>query len=181
MEQVTTTSDSFILIGKILRCHGLHGDMRMKSLSDIPDRFVRLANVYVGRDSTDMIHLAIDHIIQRGEFVQVRFHGKNSRTDAEALVGQYVFVHESDKLSPPEGKHFIDDLLGMDVVSRDGKYRGVLKDVWNLPAQDVYVVHVKQREVLIPAVPAFVFAVDMKHRQITVNAIEGLFEDDDEN
>jgi 16S rRNA processing protein RimM len=65
--------------------------------------------------------------------------------------------------------------VGLDVV-RDGVLVGVIDRLEHLPAQDLLVVKVDDREVLIPFVKAIVPEVDVDGGRVVVTPPDGLFE-----
>ena len=73
----------------------------------------------------------------------------------------------------PEGRYFLQDLLGMRVVSDAGETLGELADVLDLPQGSVYVVR-GAREILIPDVPEFLLNIDAERGEITVHLLEGM-------
>ena len=80
-------------------------------------------------------------------------------------------------MQPKNGKHFVHDIIGLKAVSQTGEELGVVADVLELPAQDVWVVKNADREVLIPAVPPFIERVDLAEKKVVINVIEGLLEE----
>jgi 16S rRNA processing protein RimM len=169
------------LIGSIAGVHGIRGALSVISCSDIPGRFTRLDTVYIGKDLDSVTGYRVTEATGHGDRVLLNLEGISDRNQAEALKGNFIYVKADQMEAPPEGRYFIHDLIGCDIVTMEGERKGVLSDVMLLPANDVYVADCDGREVLIPAVPAIVRSVDINQRRITVEAIDGLFEDDDED
>ena len=76
----------------------------------------------------------------------------------------------------PEAAYYVHDLIGLDIITENGDRIGKVKQVWNLPANDVYVVDYHGKEVLIPYTENIVLKVDLKTKSIVINPMEGLFE-----
>ena len=68
-----------------------------------------------------------------------RFKEITDRNGAEALHGCSVMIKEAERAPLPEGEYYVDQLLGLDVVTDTGRSLGKLTDVLNTPAHDVYV------------------------------------------
>ena len=101
----------------------------------------------------------------------VSLEGVTDVNAAMALKNKVVCIDRADaKL--PEGRFFVQDLLGLPVRSDDGQELGTLSDVLDLPQGQVYVVQ-GAREILIPDVPEFILNVDAESG-ITVHLIEGM-------
>ncbi len=172
---------SLCLIGKIVAVQGLRGALKVFSYSDIPGRFTALKTVLVGTDEQSVEEMRVREATEQPNRVLLFLEDCNTRDDAESFVGEYLFVQENEMCSPPEGMYFIHDLIGCAVVSTTGETRGIVKDVIAYPANNVYVIDYKGRDVLFPAVPEFIREVHLAEKTIIVHIIPGFFEDDDEN
>lgn len=102
-----------------------------------------------------------------------RFREVKDRTAAEGIVGWSLYIPESARAPLPEGEYYVDELVGLEVVTDTGKPLGRLADVIHSPANDVYET---DRGVLIPAVAAFILAIDRTAGRITVHDMPGLVE-----
>ncbi len=167
------------MIGSIVAAHGLRGGLKVQSFSDVPGRFSRLDVVLIGRTPAKVRPARISEASDDGPRVILQFEDCDDRDAAEALIGLNIYVEETKMEAPPEGRHFIHDLIGCTVQTASGEYRGTVRDVMLLPANDIYVVEFEGREVLVPAVPAIVTQVDTAGKTITVEPVPGLFEDPD--
>ena len=167
------------LIGSIVAVHGIRGAVKVLSFSDAPGRFSRLDTVLLGSSPESARPVRVTTMSEDGPRVLLQFENCGDRETAESLVGQHLYVEDADMASPPEGRHFIHDLIGCAVSTASGDARGTVRDVMLLPANDVYVVDYDGREVLLPAVPAFIVEVDTAAKRIVVEDVPGLFDDID--
>ncbi len=168
-------------IGSIVAAHGVKGAVRLRSFSDIPGRFARLESVLVGSDPATARSMRVTGGGEDDARVILQFEGCEDRDCAEELAGLNVYITDEQMEAPPEGRHFIHDLIGCAVRTPENEDRGVVRDVMLLPANDVYVVNHRGFEVLVPAVPAFIRKVDTENKLIVVEPVPGLFEDFDED
>ncbi|MBR9974424.1 MAG: 16S rRNA processing protein RimM [Bacteroidetes bacterium] len=171
------------LIGSVVAAHGIRGVVKVQSFSDVPGRFSALESVLLGRTPAKAAAVRVLSASDDGPKVLMQFEDCDDRDAAERLVGMNLYIEDADMASPPEGRHFIHDLIGCAVFTASGDARGTVRDVMLMPANDVYVVDYKGHEVLVPAVPAFILAVDTAGKRITIEEIPGLFdhlEEDDE-
>jgi len=169
------------LIATIVAAHGVHGDVRLRSHSDIPGRFTRLESALVGMPGAVPERKFIRTAKENGDRIILSFVGCDDRDAAQELIGCRVWIEETEMEAPPEGRYFIHDLIGCAVRTPTGDARGSVQDVMLLPANDIYVVRYEGREVLVPAVPAFIRQVDTEAKVIVVEPVPGLFEDLDED
>ena len=76
-----------------------------------------------------------------------------------------------------EDEYFIADLIGVNVVSEDGALKGILKDVMQTGANDVYVIELSDgRELLLPAIKECVLAVDLDENTMKIHVLDGLLD-----
>lgn len=164
------------LVGTITRAHGIAGAVRIASHSDNPGRFSLLRTVLVGADPASAVEMRLVRAVESNGQVLLSLSGCETRNAAESLVGQHVYILEADMLPPPPGTHYVHDLVGCAVLDAAGAQLGRVTDVLLSDVQDTYVIDAGGREVLVPAVPAFILSVDTEARRIVVNTIPGLFD-----
>lgn len=90
----------------------------------------------------------------------------------EKYKGEIVTINETDIPEPDEGEYYIQDLIGMEVYTDDGKYLGILDDVFNTGANDIYQVG----DILLPVIDEVVKEIDTNSNKITVHIINGLLD-----
>ena len=79
------------------------------------------------------------------------------------------------KLSPDE--NFIVDLIGLTVMTDEGEKLGVMKDVLQTGANDVYIVKMSDgKEVLLPAIKDCILNVDLEKGEMLVHVLDGLLD-----
>jgi len=157
-----------IEIGRILKPHGIQGQLKVRLYSDNFDAFAERGFAYVNKDSKPR---RIGYTVVRVEppFLYITMEGVATRSDAEALTGLPLMVSRSDLDEPDEGEHYIVDLIGLSVVDESGVKLGVLKDVLQHGAADVYVVQ-GPKGFMFPAVKRVITAVDLKTGVLRVDS-----------
>ncbi|MGI6545316.1 MAG: ribosome maturation factor RimM [Fastidiosipilaceae bacterium] len=173
MEQSTERFD-VALIGAP---HGVRGEVRIKELSDIPDRMKRLKQAYlISVDRT------VERIIQlsarkgtNGWLVSIE--GVDSREEAEKLRGCYLSISRNQAEPLPKGRFFVRDLIGLTIIDEKLGKVGQLKDILKDSVQDVYVVSREGRnDFLFPGVPQFLTAIEPENGRILVALPDGLMD-----
>ncbi len=173
------TRPELALVGRIGRAHGLRGELVVQPETDRPERFVKLRSVYVGPTEARATTVQIESARVATAGVLVKLAGIGSRTEAETLRGQQMFIPATDLLPLPDDRIYIHDLIGLRVEDEAGTLLGEVTDVMLLPANDVYVVRSPSRgEVLVPAVESIVRSVDPVAGRVVVRPLPGLFDDD---
>ena len=111
------------------------------------------------------------------QFVIVKFKGIDNINQIEKYKGCDLLVTREQAVPLEENENFIVDLIGMKVVTEEGEVLGILTDVLQTGANDVYVVETEQKkEVLLPAIPSCIRKVDVEEAVMTVHILEGLLE-----
>ena len=169
-----TTSPEMVTIGRIDRPFGIHGAVKVRSLSDRPGRFEQLKAVRVAGQGGQTGDRMVKHVRRAGASYIVEFEGVTTPEEAGVMRGALLQVPRL--AAGDSGAWYECDLIGMTVADEAGHELGRLESIWELPAHPVLVVKQEGREVLIPAVKEFVRTVDVAEGRMTVRLIEGLVE-----
>jgi 16S rRNA processing protein RimM len=165
-----------VVVGRIVRPHGLRGEVVVQVLSDAPDRFVVGARVEAGEPSGERTPLTVTAVrADRGRLL-VTFAEVPDRTAAEQLHSALLSIPSDEAAPLPEGEYYAWQLEGLEVVDEDGRRLGVLSRVMERAANDLWVVDTGRGEAMVPAVEEFVREVDLNAGRVVVHVIPGLFE-----
>lgn len=171
----TLQHDDWISIGKIVKPRGLQGEVKVLSLTDLPDRFDQLEQVNI-RCAQKTVTLTIEQVRYHQGAVYLVFAGRYSREAIEDLIGGEIQVMQSSAPELPAGVYYHFEILGARVLTDDGRYLGTLADILRTGAHDVYVVQGERREYLIPATDEIVRQIDREQRTITIHPLKGLLD-----
>ncbi|MCB2200339.1 ribosome maturation factor RimM [bacterium] len=167
-----------VLIGTIVKVRGLRGDLKIVPLTWRPDRFDDLDGVWVARKGEEEQYFTFKRVRLEGGMVYVRFNEAPRRDLAEELVGGELFIDADERDPLPENRFYLDDLVGCEIHCRTFGPLGTLREVMDLPANDVWIVNGGQYgEILIPAIQEVVHKVDTTARRIEVTLMEGLIDE----
>ena len=100
--------------------------------------------------------------------------------EAAKLRDKILYMKRADaKL--PDGQYFIQELIGCSVYDADdeGLCYGVLSDVSQTGANDVWHIEKDGKEYLIPAIPPVVISTDVAEGIIKIRPLRGIFDDED--
>ena len=165
------SSPDYLAIARIQRGRGLKGEVKALILTDFPERFSLLDEVYVG-DEPRLVQLEYSRVAR--ESVILKFGGYDDRTQADTLRGEHVWVPITDAVPLAEGVYYIYEIIGLTVRTVDGEYLGQVDDILFTGGNDVYVVKDGEHEILIPMIEQVVRKVDLAQGEIRVKLIEGL-------
>ena len=158
-----------IRLGQITAPVGIKGEIRVYPYLE-QTRFSDITEVCVESAAP----VKIEKLRSDKNMLVMKLSGTDTRNDAEALRGKYLYLPEGKDIDLGEDTYFIDDLKGCRVVENDVEL-GIVSDVISRPAQDIYVVKKPDGNTFsMPAVREFIKNVDTKARIINVELPEGL-------
>ncbi|MGH2522160.1 MAG: ribosome maturation factor RimM [Anaerolineales bacterium] len=161
----------FLAVGRVLRPHGLRGELLLQSLTDFPERLEGVETVYLGEAAAPNRLLGVR--VRRGELL-IRLAEVVDREAAEAFRGQLVQIRIEQAAPLPPGQYYHHQIIGLPVVTEEGEALGDVTGILETGANDVYVVSGPQGEILLPAIRSVVRQIDLDARRITVHLLEGL-------
>ena len=164
-----TGLSEYLLIGEITKPQGVGGEVKVQPLTDDPNRFLHLAQVYFQNGSAYEPH-PISGARVNGEYAYLTFPGVTDRDKAEGLRGQKLYVDRAHAVKLSEDEVFICDLIGCEAVDMQGNAIGTLVDVLQPGKTDVYVFDTPRGRMMMPALKAAIPTVDVKARKIVLNA-----------
>lgn len=173
---MTALWTDMVTIGKVERPFGVHGAVKVRSLSDRPGRFEQLHEVRMAGERGQTIDGRVRSVRKAGPVYIVEFEGITTPEEARRIQGAMLQVPRGAASTSPDEPLYECDLIGMTVVDETGRDLGRLDTIWELPGHQVLVVKQGDREVLIPAVKEFVTGVDVGQGRMTVRTLEGMVE-----
>lgn len=167
----------FIAIGKILTTHGHKGELKVQPLTDFPERFQTGEEVWLDRDGRLSKH-EIETVRYHRQWIILRLSGVEDMSAAEELRGVLIKVPEDRVYPLPEGHYYIFQLVGLPVLTEEGDFLGILKEILPTGSNDVYrVCHPETgREILLPAIEDCIKSIDLEGRRILVKLLPGLID-----
>lgn len=163
-------------VGVISSTHGVRGEVKVFPTTDDAERFKKLKTVILDTGHEQMT-LNVEGVKFFKNLVILKFKEFNDINEVEKYRGKDLLIHRDQavKLGPDE--NFIVDLIGLKIVTDEGEEFGVLKDVLQTGANDVYVIDGKDgKEYLFPAIKQCVLKVDLDAGVITVHILDGLLD-----
>ncbi len=170
------SAQAFVTLGRIVRPHGIRGEVRIRPYGDDPAVFAELGTLdLVGHGSRRVLR-ARPH----GAVGIVLLEGVATMNEAQALVGVEVGVPRErlPELEADDDEWYWVDLIGCRVVDAARGDLGVVRELFETAAHpNLVVAREGKAEGLIPFVEAFIREVDLEARRIDVELPEGLLED----
>lgn len=165
-------AQALIAIGEVNRPHGLRGQVKVKALTDWPERFKDLQTVRALRQGRLEHELHIEHVIVQENALTIKFRGIDDRDAAQTLTGVTLAVPRNEVMQLPAGEFYTFEIIGLKVVNPQGREIGALVDIIPYPANDVWMIRKGDKELLIPATQDFIKRIDPAAGLIVVDRIE---------
>jgi len=164
-------------MGKIVNTHGIKGEIKIYPYTDDPARFEHFSYILIEGEAEKKFKVSSVRVHKN--MVLLKLSGFNDINTVQKFMDKAIYLYRNDieALDGDDEGHYVVDLIGCDIIDAEGTVLGVLKDVLQHTAQDLYEVAMPSGGVFyIPVVDEFVKNIDIEKRQITVKIIEGLIE-----
>lgn len=168
-----------IEVGRILDAWGIKGWFKVLPHSASPEALFSSKRWYLqpaergAKSFTGTVRLSIKEAKDHSDSVVACAHEVADRNAAEALKGARIFVPRSSFPSAGQDEYYWVDLIGLEVVNREGVVLGQVQDLMSTGPQTVLVLEYEQdgkaQERMLPFVSAYVDGVDLKARRIDVD------------
>lgn len=166
--------EQLLQVGVITQTHGVRGEVKVFPTTDDAARFKKLKHVMLDTGK-ETLPLEIESVKFFKQFVILKFKGFDNINDIERYKRCPLLIERENAVPLEEGEYFIADMIGMKVITDEGENFGILKDVMETGANDVYVIeHPSEGEVLVPAIKECIFDVDIENRQMKIHVMNGL-------
>jgi len=179
--------DDAVEVGRIVDAWGIQGGIKVQPFSSDPQALFSSRRWFLKASAgpaTKAAAAALPRLLkitearEQGAVVVARAQEVSDRNAAEALKGARVFISRQSFPTAKDGEYYWIDLIGLDVVNRDGALLGTVSDLIDTGVHCVLRVQrpdappdakPDEAERLIPFVDAYVDAVDIPGRRITVD------------
>jgi len=163
-------------IGRIIRPQGLAGRLKVLSYLESQDMLDALAEVFIGRRAQEATVFPL-HVVQKGrEFFILKLGGIESKDAAARIVGSSVWMPSEAMKELPDGEYYWHEIIGLEVVTEEGRILGRIESVFPTGSNDVYVCRGMEKEILLPAIGDVILKIDRDHGIMVVRLLKGLTE-----
>jgi len=166
-------NDRDILIGKIVAPFGIRGEVKLVPHTDFPERVDAGREVTIKTSDGKRTLTRIERSSPNKGGFTVKLPGVDTRSDAEMLRGADVVIDESELAELPQDAFYVFDLMGLKVVTDDGREQGEITEILQGGANDVYVT---STGLCIPALKDVVAKVDLANKVMIIHPVPGLLD-----
>ncbi len=166
-----------ITVGRIVKPFGVKGEMKIEPMTDFPERFKKLRNIFLVSPSGTQFETEVRSVrYDEGGNPYLFIRGYESPEKARELNGWFIKVPQEKTVPLPEGTYYHFELIGMEVVSEAGEKLGTITDIFETGSNDVYVMKQGRKETYIPAIKEIIKEVDRTRKRMVIHVMEGLLE-----
>ena len=167
--------EKYFRVGVIANTHGIRGEVKVYPTTD-DNRFKKLKKCILDTGK-EYIDLNVESVKFFKNMVILKFKEYNNINDIECYKGKDILVSRDNAVKLEKGEYYIADILGAKVILEDGSEFGVLEDVMQTGANDVYVVKtLDNKEVLLPKIDECVKKLDIENKIVTAHIMKGLLD-----
>ncbi len=154
----------YLAIGRFRRSHGLQGEIILEVLTDFPERIQPGMQVYVGNKYQEYL---IRTVRPHGAYLLLSFGEFTSPEAVSVLRTQMVYTRSESLPELSEGEYYFHQLVGLQVIDEGGKALGVLEEILETGANDIYLVRQPDgEELLLPVIDQVILKVDLERKVI---------------
>lgn len=163
-------------IGVITSTHGLKGEVKVFPTTDDVNRFKSLKECIIRTPKED-VTVCMKNCKFFKNMVILSFKEFDDINEVEKYKNCDLYVTRENAIPLEEDEYYIADVLEMPVFTEDGEHLGILSDVIQTGANDVFVIKMDDgKELLAPVIPDCVTDMDFVNRKITVRLMKGMLD-----
>lgn len=174
-DAVPAPAPVYVIVGRILRPHGVRGLLRLAPDTDFPQRLRQLRQAVLLKHGTPT-PVTIESARSIGEEMLLKIAGVESRDAAAAWRGADLAVPRSDAAPLPPDYHYVFEIIGLRVEAETGEVLGTITEILRTGSNDVYVVMGETREILIPAISSVVVTIDPAAGRLVIRPLPGMLD-----
>lgn len=163
-------------IGVITKPHGLKGEVKVFPTTDDIKRFDKLKKCFIRTKKGD-IEVEKKSCKYFKNMVILSFKEFDDINQIEVFKDCDIYVTRDNAAPLKEDEFYIADVIDAAVYDESGKQLGVISDVMQTGANDVFVVTMEDdREVLIPVIGDCVIDIDTAQKKVVVKLMKGMLD-----
>ena len=163
----------FLETGQIVGTHGVRGEMRVNPWCDTPEFLTQFKKLYLDGSGNKVLKIVSSRV--HGNIVLIKAEGIGTIDEAAQMRGKILYMNR-DEADIDDGAYFYQDIIGCKVVDIDnGREYGVISEISETGANDVWHIDAGSCELLIPVIDDVVKGIDIDKQVITIRPAQGAF------
>ena len=170
------SSEKLLLVGKVIKPHGLRGLVRVLSYARTIESFLHSGTVFLGQDGQEPVEYTVLDVKPHKNICLMRVKGIDTFEKADSFRGADILIKKDLLTKNSDDEYYWFELIDLKVYLDTGKYLGIIKEIIPTGSNDVYVVKQNDSEFLIPAIHEVVIKIDLDKGEMIITAIDGLLD-----
>lgn len=163
----------YILIGKIVNIHGIKGEVKIYPYTDDIFNLSKIKEFYLDKELKLRCIVSSAKVHKNMLIVKVKH--LSDANEALKLKDKDIFIPKESLDKLEEGTYYVFELIGLEVYDINNKKIGILNDVQNIGANDVYeILTLDDKKIYLPAIKDVIKKVDIKNGKMIVEIMKGL-------
>lgn len=164
---------NYILIGKIVNTHGVKGEVKIYPYTDDIDNLSNIKEFYLDKELSNKF--IVENCRPHKNMLIAKLKDVSDVDSALRLKDKDIFINKNSLDKLDEGTYYIFDLIGLDVFDMDENKIGVLQNVEQNGANDIYeVLTLDGKKIYLPAIREVIKKVDIGNKKMYVCIMKGL-------
>jgi 16S rRNA processing protein RimM len=165
----------YLVVGTVLKPYGFRGEVKIQIITDYPKNLLKQKTVYIGDKARPyQVESARNHT----PYILLKFVGYDTDTSVAKLRGEIVQIPVEDAAKLKKNQYYHYQIIGLNVVTKEGQPLGTIAEILETGANDVYLVKTPEaKEILIPAIKSVIKKIDLESQTITVELLPGLIDE----
>jgi 16S rRNA processing protein RimM len=164
----------FFEIGEIVKSHGLKGRMKAKSYVEDDEDLSSVHEAMIVKGKEEPRGYTVRKIVLYKTYFYLELETIDTVESADSLVGSTVLIPEDDRVALSGDEYYWRDLMGLHVVTEEGRFLGRIESIFPTGSNDVYVCAGGEREILLPAISDVILKIDLEKKEMVVRLLPGL-------
>lgn len=159
----------FLAIGRLRSAHGVKGEITFEPWTDFPERIKKGSHLFLGDEHQEVV---VTGIRSKDRLLILGLQGYDVRETVNALRNNIVYTQTAKIPALPKGQYYHYQLIGLHAIDEKGSDLGIVREILETGANDVFVIDNAGKEMLVPMIKEVVLAVDLQSKEIKLKLQE---------
>ena len=169
-------TEGLLLIGKVVKPHGLKGEVKVSSFAESLETFDEAERLFLKEKDGSMKPLHIGRLASHKNMVILSFDEIEGMEAVREICGLELYIEKDTLAKLPEGEYYRYELLGLHVETIEGVPLGRVEDILPTGSNDVLLVKDGNNEHLIPVLKDVIKEVDLGKGRMVIKPLENMLD-----